>query len=252
MGRLENKIALITGGAGDIGGALAVRFCREGATVIIADIDREKGRERAAACGSPTEFMYLDVTVEDEWRTVMNTVMERHRRLDVLVNGAAIVDPGHIEQASFESWQRVMNVNASGVFLGCKYGVAAMKRSGGGSIVNISSTLGARAQADNLAYGSSKAAVQMLTKNVAAHCGRSGYDIRCNAVLPGAVDSDMLKRDKPPGVDMETYWRYITDAHPLGRLGQPHEIANAVLFLASDEASFVTGAEFVVDGGLAM
>ncbi len=250
MGRLENKIALVTGAAGDIGGAIAVRFCREGATVIIVDINQEKGQERASACGTPTEFIRLDVTVEDDWRTAMNTVMERHRRLDILVNGAAIVDPGHIKQTSFESWQRVMNVNASGVFLGCKYGVAAMKQSGGGSIVNISSTLGTRAQPDNLAYGSSKAAVQMLTKNVAAHCGRSGYNIRCNAVLPGGVDSDMLKRDKPPGIDMETYWQHVTNAHPLGRLGQPREIANTILFLASDEASFVTGAEFAVDGGV--
>ncbi len=250
MGRIENKVALITGGAGKIGGAIAERFCKEGATVIIADMDAINSEKMVAKCGENAHFFPLDVTSEDDWCDALNRALDRFEHLDILVNSAAIVDPANIEEATLESWHRIMDVNAAGVFLGCKYGIAVMKQSGGGSIVNISSGIGERAQADNPAYGASKAAVQLLTKAVAAHCGRTGTNIRCIVVLPGAIDTDMLRRDKPPGIDMETYLETVVQFHPIGRLGLPHEIASAVLFLASDEASFVTGAEFAVDGGV--
>jgi NAD(P)-dependent dehydrogenase (short-subunit alcohol dehydrogenase family) len=181
----------------------------------------------------------------------MAATLERFGRLDVLVNNAGISEPGSIEDTSFALWRRTQAINADGVFLGCREAVRAMKGHGG-SIINMSSSLGIRSNAAFAAYSASKGAVRLLTKSIALHCGASGYKIRCNSVHPGAIRTPMFERFIALAPDRETGERMFAANHPLGHVGEPADIANAVLFLASDESAFVTGCELTVDGGLSI
>jgi len=249
MKRLEGKRALITGGASGIGAATARLMVEEGARVALADLQTERGEKLASELGDGAAFFELDVTSEEAWRAVMGEVEASLGGLDAVVNAAGISVPAPIDTASFEHWKQTMSVNADGVFLGCRAAVEALRKSGGGSIVNVSSTLGLRGGAPFPAYSASKGAVRMLTRSVAIRCGEAGWKIRCNSVHPGAIETPMVEPYVAMAPNREAGLEILASAHPLGRVGQPEEVANVIVFLCSDAASFVTGAEVPVDGG---
>jgi 3(or 17)beta-hydroxysteroid dehydrogenase len=249
MGRVSGKVCLVTGGAMGLGEACARRLSDEGAHVMLTDVAETQGRAVAASIGDAAAFMLHDVQEEEAWERVMAATLERFGRLDVLVNNAGISKPGSIEDTSFELWRSIQAINSDGVFLGCRAAVRAMKGHGG-SIVNMSSSLGIRSNGAFAAYSASKGAVRLLTKSVALHCGESGYKIRCNSVHPGAIRTPMFESFIALAPDRETGERMFAANHPLGHVGEPSDIASAVLFLASDESAFVTGCELTVDGGL--
>lgn len=252
MGRVEGRIALVTGGARGIGRATAHVLAKEGATVVVADRDRPGGEAVAEAIGKGALFIPLDARSEESWDTLIGEVRKRHQRLDILVNNAGILHAGNghgPEDTSLEEWDAVHSVNLRGVFLGCKHAIPAM-REHGGSIVNLSSIAGIMATPHLTAYGASKGGVRQLTKTVALHCARSGYRIRCNSVHPGLIETDMGDAVLAlGGGDVATAREARLKLVPLGELGRPEDVANAILFLASDEARYVTGAELLVDGG---
>jgi cyclopentanol dehydrogenase len=239
---------LISGGARGQGASEAAVFAREGALVVFGDVRDAEGQKVEAAIradGGDAAYVHLDVAQEADWERAVRTTLERFRRLDVLVNNAAIVIPRvPIEERTVEEWDRVLAVNARGVFLGTKHCIPAMRRAGGGSIVNISSVAGIGQSAhQEPAYAASKGAVRIFTKVTAAQHAKDR--IRCNSVHPGPVDTDMIRTAM---ADPEVLRRRL-ERVPLGRLGTVDEVVAVVLFLASDEASYVTGSEFVVDGG---
>ena len=254
MGKLDGKVALISGGARGQGAAEAETFAREGAKVVFGDVRDDEGKKVEAgirAGGGDAIYLHLDVTSEADWRAAVQTALDSHGRLDVLVNNAAIVIPKvPIEERTVAEWDQVMAVNAKGVFLGTKYAIPAMRRSGGGSIVNISSVLGLRGASYAMAYCASKGAVRSLTKNVAMHCAQMKYGIRCNSVHPGYIDTPMIAPRLSGTIDNMTGRQWLETLHPLGRLGRAEEVADMILFLLSDESTFSTGSEFVCDGGL--
>jgi NAD(P)-dependent dehydrogenase (short-subunit alcohol dehydrogenase family) len=248
-GRLAGKVALVTGGASGIGRAVAQLFSAEGARVVITDLDVE-GAQRTAAqlCGASAVVQH-DVTSKSEWRAVVETTMHDYGRLDILVNCAGILMHGTIEDTTLAHWRRVLSVNLDGTFLGCQAVVSAMRADGGGAIVNISSVSGLRGDENLLAYDASKGAVRALTKEVAMYLCKRGDNVRCNSVHPGVIDTPMVSNffesfDEPESV--RDAW---LASQPTGEMGKPEDVAAMVLFLASDDAAFVTGAEYVVDGG---
>jgi NAD(P)-dependent dehydrogenase (short-subunit alcohol dehydrogenase family) len=250
MGRVQDKVALVTGAASGIGLATAALLAREGARVVIADIDQMAGERAAAAIGTGAVFHQLDVTREDDWTALTDRVAGDLGRLDILVNNAGVVLMKSIEETTLEAWRNLMAVNLDGVFLGCKHAVRVMKERGGGAIVNMSSIAGMIGHVSLAAYCASKGGVRLLTKSVALHCARRGYNIRCNSVHPSFADTPMLDSMIAVGRDPAKMRESLTTAAPLGRLAEPDEIAGMILFLASDESAFTTGAEFVIDGGL--
>ena len=251
--RLRDKIALITGGASGIGAASARRFVEEGARVVICDLQAEKGEALAAELGEAARFVRLDVTSRESWSLAMPAALGGFGNLTTVVNCAGVSIPANIEDETLEGFHRTMAINVDGVFLGCKHGVAALKGGRGGSIVNLGSTLGVRAGAIFPAYSASKGAVRLLTRSVALHCAEQGYDIRVNAVLPGAIHTEMVEGYVAAGVaaggTREAVVEGFASVHPMKRLGRPNEPAEAIVFLASDESSFTTGADLPVDGG---
>jgi 3(or 17)beta-hydroxysteroid dehydrogenase len=250
MGRVQDKVALVTGGASGIGFATAQLFVEEGATVVVADRDEAASTAAVAELGQRSCFHRLDVTREDEWAAVTDAVARDFGRIDILVNNAGVVLFKDIEATTLEEWSDLMAVNLDGVFLGCKHAVRVMKGRGGGTIVNLSSVAGMIGSGNLAAYCASKGGVRLLTKSVALHCARKGYNIRCNSVHPSFAETPMLRTMIAAARNPEKLAAGFASAAPLGRLAQPIEIARAILFLASDESAFTTGAEFVVDGGL--
>ena len=243
--RLEGKVALISGGARGMGAEEARMFAREGAKVVVGDVLEAEGRQVAASIpGGQAIFVRLDVTREADWQRAVSLAEEIYKRLDILVNNAGVSAVGGIEDTTEEEWDRVMAVNAKGVFLGTKYAIPAMQRAGGGSIINISSQLGIVAMNESSPqYIASKGAVRLLTKSTAIQYAADG--IRCNSVHPGPVVTPMTEgRRSDPAVR-----ELMTSRIPLGRYGEAIDVAYGVLYLASDEASFVTGSELVIDGG---
>ncbi len=250
MPRLENKVVLISGGASGIGAETARLVVREGGKAVLADRDEAKGRALAAELGSAAHFVPLDVTQEPGWQAAVAAAVATFGGLHGLLNAAGVGVRNTIEDCTLEEYRRINDINSLGTFLGCKSAIAAMKTSGGGSIVNISSVLGLRGAAHAMAYSASKGAVRTLTKNVALHCAQMKYNIRCNSVHPGYIDTPMIAPRLEQNVANMTGRQFLEDLHPMGRLGRPEEVANMILFLLSDESTFSTGSEFVCDGGL--
>ena len=250
MARLESKVVLISGGASGIGAATARLVVREGGKAVVADRDEEKGRLLAKELGTSALFLPLDVTREPAWQKAVAGTVETFGGLHGLVNAAGIGTRTDIENCTLEEYRRVNDINALGTFLGCKAAVVGMKPSGGGSIVNISSVLGLRGAPYATAYCASKGAVRLLTKHVALHCAQMKYNIRCNSVHPGYIDTPMIAPRLTQTVGNMSGRQWLEELHPLGRLGRADEVASMILFLLSDESSFSTGAEFVCDGGL--
>lgn len=250
MGRVAGKVALVTGAASGIGLGCARKLAAEGARVVLADRDAEHGAAAAAELGSPHVFQQLDVTDEAAWARAIDATLAAFGRLDILVNSAGIAVWGDVESLSLADWRRQQAVNSDGTFLGCRAAVGAMKTTGGGSIINLSSVAGLIGVADAAAYCASKGAVRLLTKSVALHAARAKYNIRCNSVHPSFIETPMVANVIAAAPDPAKARIAFERAAPLRRLGQVDDVANLVLYLASDESSFVTGAELVVDGGL--
>ena len=250
MGRLEEKTALVTGAASGIGLQTSIRLAEEGALVMMTDINHEEGLQQAEKLGANATFLKLDITEEEEWISVLDKTVKRFDRLDILVNSAGMVLIADVEQITLEDWRKVHAVNLDGTFLGCKHGVRVMKEFGAGSIINLSSVSGMIGGFNLAAYNSSKGAVRMLTKSVALHCARAGYGIRCNSIHPTFIETPMLEsmiRDSP---DPEKARQTLVRQVPLRRIGKPDDVANMIVYLASDESTFVTGTEMVIDGGV--
>jgi 3(or 17)beta-hydroxysteroid dehydrogenase len=255
LSRLENKVVLISGGASGIGAATARLVVREGGKAVLADRDEAKGRALAGELGDAALFVPLDVTDEVAWNKAVAATVDKFAGLHGLLNAAGVGVRNSIEDCTLAEFRRVNDINGLGTFLGCKAAVPAMKKAamthvGGGSIVNVSSVLGLRGASYAMAYCASKGAVRLLTKHVALHCAQMKYNIRCNSVHPGYIDTPMIapRLDQPVGNMSGRQW--LEELHPLGRLGRPEEVAAMILFLLSDESSFSTGSEFVCDGGL--
>jgi NAD(P)-dependent dehydrogenase (short-subunit alcohol dehydrogenase family) len=247
MGRLDGKVALISGAARGQGEAEARMFAAEGASVVLGDIRGELGEQVAAeigAAGGTAVFTPLDVSQEADWVRAVELAESTYGKLDILVNNAAIIGLEGIMDTSIELWNRVLAVNQTGTFLGMRAAIPALRRAGGGSIVNISSVLATMGSGNSASYTASKGAVTALTRTVSIELATE--NIRVNAVHPGGVETPMAVECL--GDDVEAR-RALIATHPIGRIGEPEEIAAGVLFLASDEASFVTGATLVIDGG---
>jgi len=251
-GRVEGKVAIVTGGASGIGAATVRRFVEEGARVVVADVNHELGEAVAKEAGGAAVFARHDVTDEASWVRLITDTESRHGRLDVLVNNAGIVLVANVEQTTLEQWRRVQAVNAEGVFLGCKHAIPAMRRAGGGSIVNVSSLAGLRGTPIYAAYSASKGAVRALTKTVALHCRDRGEPIRCNSIHPGGVETPLMVEavKQSTGIDLDRNPEAAAAIRGSMELGQPVEIANLILYLASDESRYVNGDEIAIDGGL--
>ncbi|MEQ1689142.1 MAG: SDR family oxidoreductase [Sphingopyxis sp.] len=250
MPRLNNILCLVTGAARGIGRAIAEHFIAEGATVIVTDCDDEAGTATATAIGA--RYLHLDVGCEADWHSLAATVPA----LDVLVNNAGITGfedstgPHDPEHATLDEWHKVHRVNLDGTFMGCRYAIGAMKAAGTGSIINISSRSGMVGIPGAAAYASSKAAIRNHTKSVALYCAQQGWRIRCNAIFPAAILTDMWEVLLGDGPDRNTRMAAMVADTPLKRFGTVDEVAAIAVMLASDEANYVTGSEFSIDGGL--
>lgn len=243
MGRLDGKVALITGGARGNGLACAQAFVREGARVVLCDVLDDEASVAAKELGDAAHYVHLDVANEDEWVRAVAETEEHIGHIDVLFNNAGILRFNTIENETLEQFMDVVRVNQVGVFLGMRAVVGSMKRAGGGSIINVSSVEGMRGGYGLAAYGASKFAVRGMTKVAAMELGK--HDIRVNAICPGAIDTPMVRAAGLEGFDIDSMFGAI----PARRAGRPEDIAALVVYLASDESTFVTGTEIVIDGG---
>ena len=245
--RLDGKVALISGGARGQGATEARLFAKEGASVVIGDILEALGQQVEAEineAGGRAVFFMLDVTQESDWRNAIQVAVQRFGKLDILVNNAAIYRAVPIEHTTEEEWDEMSDINAKGVFLGTKHAIPAMRRAGGGSIINISSTAGLVAGGRGGIYGASKGSVRLLTKHTAIECARDG--IRANSIHPGPIETEMILSS----ISTPEERAATMDRVPLGRIGTVEDVAYGALFLASDESSYMTGSELVIDGGL--
>ncbi len=253
VGRLAGKVAIVTGGTSGLGEAASLRLAEEGAAVLVTGRDEKRGQAVAGeieASGGRAEFRPLDVTDEAAWQAAVDEVVAEHGRLDILFNNAGITRAEPLEQVSLETWRRIMAVNAEGVFLGTKHAIPVMRASGGGSIINMSSVLGMVGAAHLAAYTASKAAVRYFTKCVALECARDGSGIRVNSIHPAFIHTPMMDETAMRMYgDVQKGAEAFGKRHPVGHVGQPRDVADGVVYLASDESRFVTGTELVIDGG---
>jgi NAD(P)-dependent dehydrogenase (short-subunit alcohol dehydrogenase family) len=244
---VDGKVALVTGGAQGLGQAIAELLAREGAQVVITDLQEEKGGALAAGIGAG--FVFQDVSKEEDWERVVGEVVSTHGGLHILVNNAGVALLKTVVDTTLEEWRRLHAVNLDGVFLGVKHGIPAIAASGGGSIVNISSMEGIIAHPEMPAFNSSKGGVRLLTKSAALYCGRERNGVRVNSVHPAFVTGPLLQHYLDHQSDPDEALAELEDAHPIGALGDPEDVAFGVLYLASDESKWVTGSELVLDGG---
>ena len=245
MGRVAGKVAIITGAASGMGKADAILLANEGAQVVVADINETGGQAVAEAIGENAIFLRLDVTDEDNWKSVIAATVDQFGRLDILVNNAGMIALGTILDTTLESWRMINAVNSDGVFLGCKHAIPAIAASGGGSIINMSSVAAIHGQSFVAAYSASKGAVRSLTKNIAMFCREQKNGIRCNSIHPDGVKTPMVVK-VATGKETATA-EEIEEIGKFGNMCEPEDVANLVLYLASDESSFVNGAEMLID-----
>lgn len=252
MNRMRGKTAIVTGGAVGIGRACALKLAEEGAAVTVTDLDAGKGSivvEEIRGRGGDAIFIEQDVADEARWEHVMKLVIERYKRLDVLVNNAGVALGKDVEHTTLAEWRWLMSINLDGVFLGTKHAIQAMKTNRGGSIVNLSSIEGLVGDPNLAAYNASKGGVRLLTKSAALYCAKAGYSIRVNSVHPGYIWTPMVENFLKSQGDVAQGRKMLDSLHPIGHIGEPDDIAYGVLYLASDESKFVTGTELVIDGG---
>jgi len=247
-GRVAGKVVLVTGGGSGIGRAAATLLANEGATMVVTDVDRPGGLQTVQQIGGAASFQPHDVSKDEEWKRVIAAVLAQHGRLDGLVNNAGISGPfpSTFETEDIDVWRRIFAVNVEGVFLGCKHGVPAIRDSGGGSIVNLSSLAALLGTPELSAYGASKGAVRQFTKTVAIECARKGYKVRCNSVHPGIILTSMGESL----FKTEEIRERARQRVPLRELGRPEDIGYGILYLISDESRYMTGAELVIDAGM--
>ena len=248
MGRVADKVVLVTGAGSGIGRASAKLLAAEGATVIVTDVNRAGGLETVQQIGGRAGEEEEETAKDADWYRISVDILAREGRLNGIVNNAGIAGPfpSTFEDESLDQWRRILSINVEGVFLGCKHGVPALRSSGGGSIVNLSSLAAFLGTPDLSAYGASKGAVRQFTKTVAMDCARKGYKVRCNSVHPGIIMTPMGESILPSEKARERTRQRV----PVGHFGTPEDIAYGVLYLISDESRFMTGAELVIDGGM--
>ena len=253
MSRVEGKVAIVTGAASGLGLASSKKLIQEGARVILADINQEALNDIKEHLKEFSEAQfsieYLDVTSEESWQEIIEKVELEYGKVNVLVNSAGITLGSDIVSTDFEVWKKVHQVNLDSVFLGCKYIIPRLAAYGPGSIINLSSIAGIVAGWNTAAYNSSKAGVRHLTKSVALYCAKKGYEVRCNSIHPAFVNTPILDPIKQAFGDDEAV-RKLARQIPMNKIGDPDDVAYAVLYLASDESKFMTGSEIVLDGGL--
>ena len=255
MGRVQDKVAIVTGGASGVGKADCLLLAREGAKVVVTDIDEKNGQAVAREItdkGGQARFVKHDISSEADWQHVIKVTHEAFGGLDILVNNAAILAIGTIEDTSLELYQKIQRVNSDGYFLGCKYGYAAMKERGGGSIVNMSSISGIGGSSSFVAYSASKGAVAAMTRSIAAHSRINHVNIRCNSIHPDGIKTPMVFNLQAQSGGKQSQVRMNDPKQVMARFSEPEDIANLVLFLASDESKRIQGAELRIDNGYLM
>ena len=250
MDRVKDKVAIVTGGAGGLGRAQALLLAREGAKVVVTDVDKvsiQNIAEEICSAGKIAVWVQHDVSSEDAWRCLMRRTLDEFGKLDVLVNNAGVILYKKIEDTSLSEWRNLMSVNLDGVFLGTRFAIAAMRESGGGSIINIASVAGLIGNPDASAYHASKGGVRSFSRAAAIECSKAGYgyNIRVNSIYPGVINTRMADDLKNDQVKYQTALGW----HAMGHFGEPEDVAHGVLYLASDESKFMTGSELVIDGG---
>ncbi|MGY8913594.1 MAG: SDR family oxidoreductase [Flavobacteriales bacterium] len=253
MNRVKNKVAIVTGGASSLGKSSAILLAREGAKIVVTDIDEEDGKkvvQQIKANGGEAIFIKQDVSKEDEWKNVIETTLKTFGKLHILANSAGIGLGGTVEEVTLEDWKNLIDVNLNGTFLGTQYGIKGMKETGeGGSIINFSSIEGLIGDPNLPAYNASKGGVTIFTKSAALHCARQGYGIRINSIHPAYIWTPMVENFLKAQGDVEEGKKQLESLHPVGHLGEPDDIGYGVVYLASDESKFMTGSELVIDGG---
>jgi len=253
MKRVKNKVAIVTGGASGLGKSSALLLAREGAKIVVTDIDEEGGKQvvqQIKKDGGEATFIKQDVAKEDEWKNVIETTLETFGKLHILANSAGIGLGGTVEDVTLDEWKNLMDINLNGTFLGTKYGIKGMRKTDeGGSIINFSSIEGLIGDPNLPAYNASKGGVTIFTKSAALHCAKQGYGIRINSIHPAYIWTPMVENFLKAQGDVEEGKKQLESLHPIGHLGEPDDIGYGVVYLASDESKFMTGSELVIDGG---
>lgn len=253
MKRVKNKVAIVTGGASGLGKSSAKLLAREGAKIVVSDIDEEGGKkvvQQIKEDGGEAIFIKQDVAKEDEWKNVIETTLETYGKLHILANSAGIGLGGTVEDVTLEDWKNLIDINLNGTFLGTKYGIKGMRKTDeGGSIINFSSIEGLIGDPNLSAYNASKGGVTIFTKSAALHCAKQGYGIRINSIHPAYIWTPMVENFLKAQGDVEEGKKQLESLHPIGHLGEPDDIGYGVVYLASDESKFMTGSELVIDGG---
>jgi NAD(P)-dependent dehydrogenase (short-subunit alcohol dehydrogenase family) len=253
MKRVKNKVAIVTGGASGLGKSSAKLLAREGAKIVVSDIDEEGGKkvvQQIKEDGGEAIFIKQDVAKEGEWKNVIETTLETYGKLHILANSAGIGLGGTVEDVTLEDWKNLIDINLNGTFLGTKYGIKGMRKTDeGGSIINFSSIEGLIGDPNLPAYNASKGGVTIFTKSAALHCAKQGYGIRINSIHPAYIWTPMVENFLKAQGDVEEGKKQLESLHPIGHLGEPDDIGYGVVYLASDESKFMTGSELVIDGG---